>query len=388
MAEKRRRFGRVRQLPSGQWQARYKGPDGKDHPAPTTFATERLAEKYLSVVEGDIAQGRWISPTAGKTTVAEWADRWYRSAMSRWKPKTRESYRSVLDRLIGPHLGRVKLSALKPIMVSNWVGKLSEEVSASQVRQAYRLLSQVMTSAVNNDMIPVTPCRGVRLPRLPEADPRILTVEQVNRLSAICEPVDRVLVLLLAYGGLRIGEALALRRRHLDVENGRVVVAEAVTQLVGGPVIGTPKSHQRRALTLPTFVVELVGELLGNLPEGGDVFLFGGRQRHTQDRQQSYHGFRRRFRVAVTAAGLGDVTPHDLRATHASWVADSHGVLVAARRLGHANASVTTRHYARAMDGADDHVAMHLDEVARDASVARQQRKDDERVPNRQADGN
>ena len=61
--------------------------------------------------------------------------------------------------------------------------------------------------------------------------------------------------------------------------------------------------------------------------------------------------------AAVQAAGLSDVTPHDLRATHASWVADSHGVLVAARRLGHANASVTTRHYARAVDGRDADVA-------------------------------
>ncbi|MEU0559389.1 site-specific integrase [Dactylosporangium sp. NPDC006015] len=373
--EKKRRFGRVRQLPSGQWQARYKGPDGKDHPAPTTFATERLAERYLSVVEGEITQGRWISPAAGKTTVQEWADRWYASALSRWKPKTKESYRSVLDRLIYPHLGKVKLSALKPIAVSSWVGKLSEDVSASQVRQAYRLLSQVMTSAVDNDMVPVTPCRGVRLPRLPEADPRILTVKEVSKLSATCELGDRVLIHFLAYGGLRIGEALALRRRHVDVDKGRVVVAEAVSQVAGGPVIGTPKSHQRRTLSLPAFVVEEVQKLLGNLSDDNDAFLFGGRQKHTNERQQSYHGFRRRFRVAVEAAGLGDVTPHDLRATHASWVAESHGVLVAARRLGHANSSVTTRHYARAMDGSDDQVAAHLDKTARKTSGTQRARK-------------
>ncbi len=65
-------------------------------------------------------------------------------------------------------------------------------------------------------------------------------------------------------------------------------------------------------------------------------------------------------RGTVGWAGLVDVTPHDLRATHGSWVADSHGVLVAARRLGHANASVTTRHYARAVDGRDAEVAQHL----------------------------
>ncbi|MEU7975268.1 hypothetical protein AB0B48_24845 [Micromonospora sp. NPDC049089] len=168
------------------------------------------------------------------------------------KPKTVHSYRSVLDRLIVPHLGRTQLSMLRPIAVSKWVGKLSQTLSASQTRQASRLLAQVMASAVDNDMIASTPCRGVRLPRIPEADPRILTVEDVGRLAAHCELGDRVPVLLLAYG------------------------------------------------------------------------------------------WRRRF-VQAVAAGLDDVTPHDLRATHASWVADSHGVLVAARRLGHANASVTTR---------------------------------------------
>jgi hypothetical protein len=76
-------------------------------------------------------------------------------------------------------------------------------------------------------------------------------------------------------------------------------------------------------------------------------------------------GYGRRLPGAVEAAGLEDVTPHDLRATHATWVADSHGILVAARRLGHANASVTTRHYARPVDGRDADVAKHLDKLGK-----------------------
>jgi integrase len=171
------------------------------------------------------------------------------------------------------------------------------------------------------------------------------------------------LVLLLAYGGLRIGEALPLRRKHLDVAGGRVVVEDAVTELPVGPIIDTPKDHQRRELLVPAFVVEAVRRYLATMPDDPEVFVFPGRQEHTKARQQSYSGFRRRFRQAVAAAGPGDVTPHDLRATHASWVADSHGVLAAARRLGHANASVTTRHYARPMDERDAQVARHLDRL-------------------------
>jgi integrase len=359
----KRRFGRVRKLASGRYQARYRGPDGLDHPAPATFTSKREADRFLSLVEADIANGKWYSPSAGRTTVAEWAELWFAAVQAGWKPKTRHTYRDVLGRLVLPHLGQVQLANLRPIQVSKWVGTLAEDRSPSQVRQAYRLLSQLMASAVDNDMIPASPCRGIRLPRLPEGNPHILSIAEVTRLADACELGDRVFVLLLAYGGLRIGEALPLRRRHLDIAGERVLVVDAVTELPGGPVIDTPKDHQRRELIVPAFVVRLLSEHLATLPDDPDTFAFPGRQQHTKHRQQSYHGFRRRFGIALAAAGLADVTPHDLRATHATWVADSHGVMVAARRLGHANASVTTRHYARPMDDRDAQVAKHLDQL-------------------------
>lgn len=62
----------------------------------------------------------------------------------------------------------------------------------------------------------------------------------------------------------------------------------------------------------------------------------------------------------MEATGLRGVTPHDLRATCASWVADSAGVLEAAKRLGHARTSVTTRHCARPVEGRDRDVANQL----------------------------
>lgn len=362
---KKRRFGRIRQLPSGRWQARYRGPDGRDHPAPTTFPSRRLAERFLSLVEADIAQGRWIAPEASKITVGEWAEQWFAASTATLKPKTQHTYRSLLTRLIFPRFGNVAISAVLPVAVAQWVADLAAVVGPSQVRQAYRLLSQIMRSAVDNGLISVTPCRGVKLPRLPEPDPKILTAEQIDRLVSYLAPPDDLLVLVLAYGGLRIGEALGLRRRHIDLTDGRVTVAEAVAQIPGGPVIDTPKSHQRRELVLPAFVVDRLRAHLDWLPDDPDAFLFPGRQRRTADRPQSYNGWKRRFDRAVELAGLGDVIPHDLRATHGSWVADSHGVLVAARRLGHSNASVTTRHYARVVDGRDAEVAAFLDRARR-----------------------
>jgi hypothetical protein len=172
-----------------------------------------------------------------------------------------------------------------------------------------------------------------------------------------------------------VGEALSLRRRHIDLTGGVVTVAEAVSQLPGGPVIDTPKSHQRRRLALPGFVVDRLRAHLSDLPDDPDAFLFPGRQRRTADRPQSYNGWKHRFDRAVQRTGLTDVIPHDLRATHGSWLADSHGVLVAARRLGHSNASVTTRHCACAVDGRDAEVADFLDR-ARPADTTRERARD------------
>ena len=62
----KRRFGRIRELPSGQWQARYLGPDGIDRPAPQTFATKARAERWLTLQEAEIIRGDWKDPDAGR----------------------------------------------------------------------------------------------------------------------------------------------------------------------------------------------------------------------------------------------------------------------------------------------------------------------------------
>jgi len=54
--------------------------------------------------------------------------------------------------------------------------------------------------------------------------------------------------------------------------------------------------------------------------------------------------------VSLRSSGCGcrfeGVTPHDFRASQRTWIAERFGVMAAAKRLGHANTSVTTRHYA------------------------------------------
>lgn len=74
----KRRFGRVRRLPSGRFQARYLGPDGKDRPAPDTFATKTEAEVWLTRKEIEIRDSEWIDPDLGKVAFETYATWWIR----------------------------------------------------------------------------------------------------------------------------------------------------------------------------------------------------------------------------------------------------------------------------------------------------------------------
>lgn len=312
----RRRFGRLRQLPSGRWQVRFPGPEGTQQPGPRTFATKTEAARFLARVETDIERGVWADPRLGKVTVREWAVR-YLPTMVHLKPKTRAGYDSILRTAILPALGDLQLGRLRPIDVQEWVSALTARgLSPSRVRQAYRLLSQILSAAEDSALISANPCRRIRLPRLQQAEPVILTHEEVTSLVACCPPPYEPLVQVLAYGGLRIGEALALRRNCVDLAGRRIIVRQSLSDANGQLSFQPPKAHQQRAVTLPRFVVDGLEEhLLRHVDADPEALLFTG----ATGQPLRYSSFLRRvWRPAINGSGLPGVTPHDLRATHAS----------------------------------------------------------------------
>lgn len=382
----KRRFGAARKLPSGRWQARYRSPEGREITAPHTFATKTEANLFLDAVEVDQRRGVWHDPTPARNeTLRTWLMRWLVQHSAALTLSTAFSYRGLLERCVLDRqmdgrevgLGDLPLTSLTPMRVGEWLADLQRSgLSASRVRKAYRVLSLAMDAAVRDRLLPASPCgKHHRLPRLPEHEPTILTVAQVESLVAHLRhgcpatgkdrrsrqpirpnPALALVVELLAYGGLRIGEALALRRRHVDVLGCKLVVAESLTEIEGAFSFGPTKTHQLREVPLPrSLLVDLERHLDTGVGLTTDALLFtsqtGGPVRY------------RSFDAACRRVGLVGVTPHSLRASCASWVAETDGVLEAARRLGHSRSSVTTRHYARPMAGGDTVVADRLDQA-------------------------
>jgi integrase len=278
----------------------------------------------------------------------------------------------VLPRWKTTPLGRVEHSDLQA-----WIAELSAQgQSGASVRKSFGVISSILSLAVRTKRIPSNPALGVDLPPMNEKERRYLTAAKVWALAeAAAElPPDRphratdaafaqyrLVVLVLAYCGLRWSELAALKAARIDLLRRRINVAEAVTEIDRARLVwGTPKSHERRSVPLPRFLVdELVPHLAGL---AGDDLVFtapeGGVLRNRTARRAWFD----RASVAVGEPGL---TPHELRHTAAS-LAVSAGANVKAvqRMLGHASAVMTLDRYADLFDDDLDAVADRLDAIA------------------------
>lgn len=357
----RRRFGRIRRLPSGRWQVRYPGPDGTDRAAPATFGTKADAGRYLTAVETDLTRGQWIDHRLGETVLDDWLERWHVGTVN-LRPSTRARDAAYLTAYIQPRFGATPLARISQLEVRGWVAELSARgLAPATVTKAYQILGKILAAAVDGGLIAASPCRRVPLPKLEREEMRFLTADQLADLAGTIDPRYRALVLLAGYGGLRIGELAGLRRGRVDLPRSRVDVAEIAVEVAGVLSYGPPKTRAgRRSITLPrSILAELADHLDRHTAAGPDAVVFpapaGGTLRAGQFRQRTWA-------PAVRAAELSPLRPHDLRHTAvALWIADGAHPKQIAARAGHASVAFTLDRYGHLFDGADEALLARLE---------------------------
>jgi hypothetical protein len=244
---RRRRFGALRQLPSGQWQVRYRGPDGVMRPAHTTFPAKTDAEVWLTRKEAEILNGDWINPDAGRVKLAEYGMTWIEERPN-LRPKTIRLYRYLFRRHIQPYFGSVTIADIKEAHVRSWRKKLLDSgVSAVTMAKAYRLLKVILYTAVDDGIIRPNPCRIKGAGQEQSAERPVLTIAEVYDLAAAIDPRYRALVLLGTFASLRWAELAALRPCDIDLDTCTIrVVRQLIEQLGGGSAFGPPKSRAGR----------------------------------------------------------------------------------------------------------------------------------------------
>jgi len=168
------------------------------------------------------------------------------------------------------------------------------------------------------------------------------------------------LVRLLAYTGLRWGEAAAIRVREVDLTRRRINVVASVTELSGHLVWGTPKTHARRTVPVPRFLAAELAPLVDG--RDGDALLFES----PRGEVLRVRNFRRSvFDAAVQRVGPAGLHPHELRHTAASLaIASGADVKVVQTMLGHKTATMTLDLYGHLFPDRLDDLADRMDAAA------------------------
>jgi integrase len=362
VARMRRSWGALRKLPSGRYQARYLDPETRlMASAPETFASKTAADRWLAKKRTELDAGTAVDDNASQLPVCHWWVGYKRSIQAR-KARTVKAYEAAWRLRIEPRFGDVPVRKVRSGAIDDWVSEmLHSGVSTSKVVEAIGVLKRILDRAVRDKALPTNPCaaRSVTLPRRAETERPVLSPAEVESLAAAMRHErDRVLVRVLAYCGLRIGEAFALRWSDVDLKAGLLHIRQSVEDTTGVVIVGPTKTWASRSVTPPAALVSQLRALCGT----GLVFANnkGEHLRYTNWRRDVWD-------PAVTLSGVVAL-PHDLRATCASLLIDAGASPKDVQaHLGHENAETTLRLYARVRPGRSADIAAKLDVLISEA---------------------
>src|SRR4051812_25350978 len=157
-AGKRRRFGKVRKLESGRFQASFVGPDGQRQNAPDTFKNRTEADRWLALVETDLSRGTWLDNALGQQKFGDYARAYLRD-----NPKVGPRWRETCLRNLRLHLAPLAEKPLKLLtspVVREWHAEaLRGTGGRTSIQQSYRFLRAVMRMAVRDGAVPQNPCQ-------------------------------------------------------------------------------------------------------------------------------------------------------------------------------------------------------------------------------------
>lgn len=349
----------IQKRETGRWRARYRDDAGKEHAR--HFARKVDAQRWLDAVTASVVRGDYVDPAAGKVTVESYAKRWESVQVS--SEGTARIVDNALRLHLIPALGTHRIAAVRRSDVQGFVKQLEAKgLAAGSVRNVYDVTAQVFGSAVDDRVIPASPCRKIALPREDKSEVVPPSVEEVD---AVCKALGerwRAVAVFLAGSGLRIGELRGLRVADVDFLR-RTVRVERQRRQDG--TLGPVKGRQARTVPLGQVTLDVLAAHLAAYPASDEALFVD-----ELGRPLGYGQWKRLLANAGTAAGV-DLTSHSLRHFAASaLISGGASVKQVQAFLGHSSAVITLRTYAHLFPGDEDRTRNVLDAALSPLSAA------------------
>ena len=357
----------VRKTPNGRYEARYRGPDGREHAR--RFDTKRAALSFIDHQNIDRSDGTWRDPAGAKLLLRDWITDWQATTVD-LRPSSRARDDSYVRTHVLPRFGDHPLGSITPLEVRRWVADLAASgLAPATVHKTYQTLAKILRSAVDADLIAQSPCRRIALPKIEPQEMRFLDPTEIARLADAIDQRYRALITLDAYCGLRLSELAGLRRSNVDLRSGMIRVVENAVEVRGEIYWGAPKTRAvRRTVPMPATVTAALAEHLAIHVEGDPrALVFGG----THGGVLRASAWRSRFwNPAIRAAGVAPLRIHDMRHTAvALWIAAGASPKQIATWAGHTSVSVVLDRYGHLFEGHETVVLENLDRFVQTSPV-------------------
>lgn len=361
--------GSIYRRKDGKWQATLTlgfDPGGKRLRRRAVGATK--AEAVAKLAELKAAEGTALDAASEHWTVREWLQIWLETEVKpTLRARTHEQYGQVVRKHLVPSLGHRNLRQLTPTDVRVYMQrKLESGLSARTVGNHHIVLRRALEIAYRYGYVEKNVARLVSAPRIVRYEAQTMSPAEMRVFLAACQghPFEALFVLLSATG-VRIGEALGLTWRHVDLEAKSVRIERALYRtpvearedgamfMLSEPK--TPKS--RRTLAVPDGVMSVLRAHRARQLEHRlasevwlnewDLVFTGEHGEPVSDRVVRYE-----FHELLKAAGITDrrIRMHDLRHSAATFMlAQGVPMKVVQEILGHSQMSITADTYSHVL---------------------------------------
>ena len=305
-----------------------------------------------------------IPLTTQKVTVLQWMHRWLADYVTpRARPKTAERYEGIIRKHVIPHVGQIELAKLTPTGIQALEAKLSAQgMAPAGVELVHTVLSGALKYALRMEVVWRNPAQVVTPPQVVRKEVEPPEIAAVMRILGIAKDEEHPFfpcLHLIAYTGVRRGEALGLRWQDTDLDGGTISIVQTLSRaLRQGLIFQQPKTNSgRRRIDLDASTVSVLRahrgqQLLHKLKLGGDhqdndlVFADPlGAPLNPMALTRAFQAFAKR--VGFVGAKL-----HDLRHFHATvMLQQGQSPVLVSKRLGHASVSTTMGIYSHILPG-------------------------------------
>jgi integrase len=368
--------GHLRERSPGHWAIILDVPDsvtGKRRQRWYSFkGTKREAQRECARLISELDNGTHVEPS--RMTVAAFLDRFERDWVAvHVSAHSAGRYHGALGH-VRRHLGEHQLQKVRPTDIAGLYAALSRAgLAARTIRLVHCILHRALGQAKAWGVIRDNAADVARPPRAPDRETPMLQPDQARELLERLRghPLYPLASLALATG-MRRNEMLALRWQDVDLDAGRLTIEQSLEQTAAhGIRIKAPKTRRgRRTISLPA---STVAELRDHWRAQQEQRLALGIGRSPADspvlatfdgRPQSPNAVTKAWPVAMAAIGMGGVTLHSLRHTHASMlIAAGMDILTISRRLGHSSPTITLGVYGHLVSGTDDRAAAIMEQA-------------------------